>query len=348
LRWFAAGPTATTSTARAAAPRNCSRQVTVAPTDRVLAGWFEQHRTYLWGLSYRITGSAADADDVVQETFIRACQHAPAHLDNPRQWLMRVAVNAGRDVLRRRRRRQYVGPWLPTPIDTENDNALPSYEPMVEGPTLEGRYDLMESASLAFLQALEALTPTQRAVLVLRDVFDYSALEVGSAIDLSEVNVRTIHHRARRTMEKYAHRRTPRSAASKAKANAVLVKFVELLSAGDVPGIERMLAADVKAVTDGGGEFTAALRPIVGPARVARFFGRLAASRSGRTDVIVTSVNRSPAAIFEFESPRGRRAPRLLLSIDVDANGLIANVWVIANSAKLASLEPSSNGSRRM
>jgi len=297
-------------------------------------------------LSYRITGSAADADDVVQETFIRACQHAPASLDNPRQWLMRVAVNAGRDVLRRRRRRGYVGPWLPTPIDTDDDNTLPSYEPVVEGRTLEGRYDLMESVSLAFLQALEALTPTQRAVLVLRDVFDYSALEVGAALDLSEVNVRTIHHRARRAMEQYGRRRTFPSATSKARANAVLIKFVELLSAGDVPGIERMLAADVKAVTDGGGEFTAAVHPIVGAARVAKFFGRLAASRTGLTGVIIRSVNQSPAALFEFESPRGRRPPRLLLSIDVDADGLIRDVWAIANSAKLAAMETSSDGAQ--
>ena len=318
----------------------------MAPTDSVLAGWFEQHRTYLWGLSYRITGSAADADDVVQETFIRACQHAPASLDNPRQWLMRVAVNAGRDVLRRRRRRGYVGPWLPTPIDTDDDNTLPSYEPVVEGRTLEGRYDLMESVSLAFLQALEALTPTQRAVLVLRDVFDYSALEVGAALDLSEVNVRTIHHRARLAMEQYGRRRTFPSATSKARANAVLIKFVELLSAGDVPGIERMLAADVKAVTDGGGEFTAAVHPIVGAARVAKFFGRLAASRTGLTGVIIRSVNQSPAALFEFESPRGRRPPRLLLSIDVDADGLIRDVWAIANSAKLAAMETSSDGAQ--
>jgi RNA polymerase sigma-70 factor (ECF subfamily) len=318
----------------------------MAPTDSVLAGWFEQHRTYLWGLSYRITGSAADADDVVQETFIRACQHAPASLDNPRQWLMRVAVNAGRDVLRRRRRRGYVGPWLPTPIDTDDDNTLPSYEPVVEGRPLEGRYDLMESVSLAFLQALEALTPTQRAVLVLRDVFDYSALEVGAALDLSDVNVRTIHNRARRAMEQYGRRRTFPSATSKARANAVLIKFVELLSAGDVPGIERMLAADVKAVTDGGGEFTAAVHPIVGAARVAKFFGRLAASRTGLTGVIIRSVNQSPAALFEFESPRGRRPPRLLLSIDVDADGLIRDVWAIANSAKLAAMETSSDGAQ--
>jgi RNA polymerase sigma factor (sigma-70 family) len=318
----------------------------MAPADAVLVAWFEQHRKYLWGLSYRITGSAADAEDVVQETFIRACQHAPATLDNPRQWLMRVAVNAARDVLRRRRRRRYVGPWLPTPIDTDDGAALPSYEPVVEGRTLEGRYDLMESVSLAFLQALEALTPTQRAVLVLRDVFDYSALEVGAALDLSEVNVRTIHHRARRAMEQYARRRTFPSATSKARANAVLVKFVELLSAGDVPGIERMLAADVKAVTDGGGEFTAAVHPIVGAARVAKFFGRLAASRTGLTGVIIRSVNQSPAALFEFESPRGRRPPRLLLSIDVDADGLIRDVWAIANSAKLAAMESSSDGAQ--
>jgi RNA polymerase sigma-70 factor (ECF subfamily) len=174
----------------------------MAPTDDVLTAWFEEHRSFLWGLSYRMTGSAADADDVVQETFVRAYQHAPPHLDDPRRWLMRVAVNAGRDVLRRRKRRGYVGPWLPTPIETDDD-VPPSFEPTVEGETLEGRYDLMESVSLAFLQALEALTPTQRAVLILRDVFDYSAAEVASALNMSEGNVRTVHHRARRAMRTY-------------------------------------------------------------------------------------------------------------------------------------------------
>jgi RNA polymerase sigma factor (sigma-70 family) len=307
------------------------------PTDTVVARWFGEHRSCLWGLAYRITGSAADADDVVQETFIRAYEHAPAHLDDPRRWLMRVAINAGRDVLRRRKRRAYVGPWLPTPIET-GDDAPPSFEPAVEGHTLEGRYDLMESVSLAFLQALEALTPTQRAVLLLRDVFDYSAAEAAIALDVSEGNVRIIHHRARRAMEAYERQRAIPTEVNRAKTNKVLQRFLELLGAGDVRGIERMLAADVKALSDGGGEFAASLKPIVGVAAVARFFARLASSRTGRTHVAIRPVNAFPAALFEFASSRGRRAPRLLLSIDLNRDGLIAGVRVIASSTKLARL----------
>src|SRR5215467_8035754 len=146
----------------------------------VLTRWFEQHRSFLWGLSYRMTGSAADADDVVQETFVRAWKHAPDGLDDPRGWLMRVAINAGRDVLRRRKRRGYVGPWLPTPIATRDDISAP--EPIADVRTQEARYGLHESASLAFLQVLELLTVTQRAALLLRDVFDYSAAEVAAAL----------------------------------------------------------------------------------------------------------------------------------------------------------------------
>src|SRR5262249_13064147 len=142
--------------------------------------WFDEHRLFLWGLCYRITGSAADADDVVQDTFVRALQSSRERPDDPRRWLTRIAVNAARDVLRRRKRRAYVGPWLPTPIETASDDVPPSHEPALHGEhTLEGRYDLLESVSLAFLQALEALTPTQRAVLLLCDVFDYSAAEAG-------------------------------------------------------------------------------------------------------------------------------------------------------------------------
>lgn len=307
-------------------------------TDAVIATWFGEHRAFLWGLSYRLTGSAADADDVVQDTFVRACKHAPNHLDDPRRWLMRVAINLGRDVLRRRKRRGYVGTWLPTPVDSDKDSA-PSFEPVVEGGTLEGRYDVMESASLAFLQALEALTPTQRAVLLLRDVFDYSAAEVASALATSEGNVRTVHHRARRAMHDYEGRRVLPTPVNRARTARVLQRFVKLLAAHDVRGIERLLAADVKAATDGGGEVTASLTPIVGVERVARFFARLAGSRTGRIGVAYRSINQFPAAIFDFEpQAAGRRTQRLLLSVDVGPTGLIQSVRVIANSAKLAAL----------
>src|SRR6185295_2830674 len=151
---------------------------------------FQAHERFLWGLCYRLTGSAADADDLVQETFVRAIERPPARTDMPwRPWLVRVALNLGRDLLRRRRRAGYVGPWLPAPIDTGDDASPPSFEPEIPGVgSTEGRYDLLESVTFAFLLALEALTPTQRAVLLLRDVFDYSVREVADALDLSEAN----------------------------------------------------------------------------------------------------------------------------------------------------------------
>jgi RNA polymerase sigma-70 factor (ECF subfamily) len=310
----------------------------MAPSELTLTRWFDEHRSFLWGLSYRITGSSADADDVLQETFKNAWQHAPEQLDDARRWLMRVAVNASRDVLRRRKRRSYIGPWLPTPIDTSDDDVPPSYEPLVEGRTLEGRYDLLESASLAFLQALDVLTPTQRAVLLLRDVFDYSASEVGAVLDASDGNVRQIHHRARRAMEAYDRRRAVPTAANRARTEKALQRFLALVAEGDVRGIEEMLTQDVKAIADGGGEFTASLTPITGAAAVARFFARLAASRDGSVKVAIRSINLFPTAVLDFEGQLGRRPPRLALSVDVDRDGLIGAIRVFASSQKLAHL----------
>ena len=311
----------------------------MAPSDALLTSWFDEHRGFLWGLCYRITGSAADADDLVQETFLRALKRGPERLDDPRRWLTRVAVNAARDALRRRKRRSYIGPWLPTPITMPGEEAPPSYEPVADdGRTLEGRYDLLESASLAFLQALEGLTPTQRAVLLLSDVFDYSAAEVAKALGLAAGNVRTIHHRAKRVMASYDQHRTVPTASNQARTQKSLEQFLAFLGAGDVGGIERMLAADVRAVSDGGGEFTATRRPILGRGRVARFFARLAASRPGPMRITMPSLNGFPAAQFEFETSPGRRPPRLVLSVDVDADGLISALRVIANSTKLAAV----------
>jgi len=306
----------------------------MAPTETTLTQWFEDHRAFLWGLSFRVTGSAADADDVVQETFVKAHQHAPAQLADPRRWLTRVAVNVARDVLRRRKRRSYIGPWLPTPIETSGEDVPPSFEPVVQGQTLEGRYDLMESVSLAFLQALEALTPTQRAVLLLRDVFDYTAAEVATVLDTSEGNVRTIHHRARRAMDAYDRRQSRPTALQRERTAKALQRFLALLSAGDVHGIEGMLASDVRAVTDANGEFTALFQPLVGRPRFAQF------SESRRKEIVfaIRHVNGLPAADIEVAAPRGRRPPRLLLSIDLNPNGDIVNIWVIASSFKLASL----------
>src|SRR4030095_12948344 len=146
-----------------------------AMTAPAYADALEPHRRHLWGLCYRMTGNAADADELVQETFARALERPPARTDQPwRPWLVRVAMNLARDLLRYRRRSPYRGSWLPSPIETDSDDELPSYELAVgSGSPTEGRYELLESVSFAFLLALEALRPNQRAVLLLRDVFDY-------------------------------------------------------------------------------------------------------------------------------------------------------------------------------
>jgi RNA polymerase sigma-70 factor (ECF subfamily) len=303
----------------------------------ILTRWFEDHRSFLWGLCYRVTGSASDADDVVQETFIKALEHSPDTLAEPRPWLVRVAVNLSRDLLRRRRRRVYVGEWLPDPIET--NEPLPSYEPIVHGrETLEGRYDLMESVSIAFLQALEALSPTQRAVLLLCDVFDYTAAEAAAALDLSPGNIRTIHHRARRLMGSYDRKRTVPTAANRERTSGALRRFLDLLANSDVRGIERMLADDVRAVADSGGEFTAARRAIVGPSRVARFFVRLSQSRKTGLRTRLVTLNGLPAALLEFDKPMGRRPPKLAFAIGLNSEGLLSKLWVVASSRKLAAI----------
>src|SRR5262245_10243167 len=136
----------------------------------------EPHRRHLWGVCYRMTGNAADADELVQETFTRALERPPVRTDEPwRPWLVRVAMNLSRALFRHGRRSPYRGTWLPSPIETGADDPPPAYEiPAESGSPTEGRYELLESVSFAFLLALEALTPSQRAVLLLRDVFDYS------------------------------------------------------------------------------------------------------------------------------------------------------------------------------
>lgn len=299
---------------------------------------FEAHRRLLWGLGYRMTGSAADADDIVQETFVRALERPPeSRADGWRSWLIRVAANLAIDALRRRRRHGYTGPWLPAPIETGDEASAPGYEIASGDVTTEHRYDLMESVSMAFLLALERLTPRQRAVLILRDVFDYSVQEVASALGLSVSNVKVTHHRARLAMQDYDASRAPGTPASRRqRAAAKLQEFLTHLQNQDVRAVERMLADDARFLADGGGEFYSATQPVVGRHRVARLLLGLAA-KAPDTRAEFRILNGEPALLAE-QRPKPGFAPRYILRLDLDAQGRIREVHTILATDKLKAI----------
>ncbi|WP_437732833.1 sigma-70 family RNA polymerase sigma factor [Sorangium sp. So ce1335] len=329
-----AGSPSTASSAPRAAPA-----APAPPLAGFLAASYREHERFLWALSYRLTGSAADADDIVQETFVRALEHPPARTDEPvRPWLARVALNLGRDALRRRKRRAYDGPWLPSPIETEPEP--PSFEiPGRDGT--EGRYDLLESASFAFLIALEALTPQQRAVLLLRDVFDYSVQETADALGLSEASVKTTHHRARRALEPYDRERCRPSPELVERSGAALVRFLQTLATQDVSAIEALLSEDVRVVNDANGEFKAARRIVVGANRAARLFaGLLRWEGGGALGHELRLVNGLPAIVIERVPGLPGAAPRYVLRCDIDAHGRITAIHVVLASEKLTAVRP--------
>jgi RNA polymerase sigma-70 factor (ECF subfamily) len=306
-----------------------------ATTSTGVAEAFREHKRLLWGLAYRMTGSAADADDIVQETFARAVERPPPRLDEPlRPWLVRVAMNAARDALRRRRRRPYVGEWLPSPVEDAEAGDV-GEAGAARAVASDARYELYESASYAFLLALEALTPQQRAVLLLRDVLDYSVRETTVALGLSEPSVKTTHHRARQAMSAYDRTRRPPTAELRAETRAALERFLGALVGEDTAAAEACLAEGARLVSDGGGEFRAALRPVLGRDRVARFFFGLQRKLAAAMRFEVRTVNGLPAVVAAYEAPREGWGPRFVMRVDTDVSGAIRDVHVIVATAKL-------------
>jgi RNA polymerase sigma-70 factor, ECF subfamily len=299
----------------------------------------EADRRLLWGLCYRMTGNAADADDLVQETFVRALERPPQRTDEPmRPWLVRVAMNLSRDLLRRRRRRDYVGPWLPSPVATDEES-LPSYEPAApSADSPAARYDLLESISFAFLLALEALTPQQRAVLLLRDVFDYSTAETAAALDLTEANVKVTLLRARKRMKGYERQRADLSPAGREATRRALEQFLLYLNARDAKGLERLLAEDVVSLSDGGGEVRAALRPIRGRANMLRLIAALNAKLSRAPRVERRVLNGLPAVVFEDVHSTATRATRYTVHIELDGAGRIRRLDSVLAPSKLTAV----------
>ena len=302
------------------------------------AALFADEQRFLWGLCYRMTGNAADADELTQDTFVRALERPPKRIDDPwRPWLVRVAMNLARDRLRRRRRSFYRGTWLPAPIGTGDDAVLPAYEiPTGVAGSTEGRYELLESVSFAFLLALEALTPSQRAVLLLRDVFDYSVREAADALGMSEANVKVTHHRARHAMAAYDRQRCVQTRDLQDRTRAALERFLTALSSADGAAMEALLAHDVRHLSDGG-EYAAAHRVVLGRDRVMRLLFGLN-RRRGQTAVSVCNLNGLPALLLDFGRRRPPVAPRGTLQLELGRDGRVAAVHAVLASRKLTAV----------
>lgn len=286
------------------------------------------YRPLLWRLCYRMTGSAADADDLVQETFARAIERPPHDTQRElRPWLVQIALNLSRDHLRRRKRQGYKGPWLPAPIETEG---------LVFDAHPEARYDELESVSSAFLLALEALTPAQRAVVLLCDVLGYSVREAAEALAMREGNVKTTHHRARGALADYDRSRLPPTRALQEQTRTALMRLMTSLLAGDVAALEALLSDDVRTLHDGGGEYLAAGVPVRGRERVIKLF--LALRRPETPRIQLKELNGLPGILCEYPDAPPRVARRFVFSIALDAQGQIREMTAVLASRKLIHL----------
>lgn len=242
---------------------------------------FEPHRRVLFGAAYRMLGSVAEAEDVVQDAYLRWSGTDRERVEEPRAFLLTVTSRLALDRLRsaRVRREAYVGPWLP--------------EPVLTGPDAADQALLGESVSMALLVVLETLSPLERAVFVLREVFGYSHAEVADVLGRSEAGVRQLAHRAR----EHVQARRPRYPADADTGRVVVERFRDAAQGGDLEALLEILAPDVVAWSDGGGRTAAARRPVEGAERVAQFFIRIARRSLEGVATRVAEVNGDPALL---------------------------------------------------
>jgi RNA polymerase sigma-70 factor (ECF subfamily) len=275
---------------------------------------FQQQRGYLFSIAYRLLGSASDAEDVLQEAFLRWDRARPEDLNSPRAFLATIVVRLCMDELRsaRARREVYVGPWLPEPLLTSGRSDLTD------------SVVLRESLSFAFLLMLEKLSPLERAVFVLREVFDYDYAEIAPTVAKSDANCRQAFHRARQRLAQ----QESRFEASREQQEQLTEQFLRASGSGDVQGLLTLLAEDVVHVGDGGGKALSALRPIVSPDHVVRgFLGNLQKMPVDRA--WIAEVNGQPAILATRE---GKPYAVLLLEV---RDGAIQTLYSVVNPDKL-------------
>jgi RNA polymerase sigma-70 factor (TIGR02957 family) len=275
---------------------------------------FVAHRGLLFTVAYEMLGSAADAEDVVQETWLRWANVDQSEVRDPRAYLVRIVTRQALNRLRTvsRRREDYVGEWLP--------------EPLLTSPDVAEDAELAVNVSIAMLTVLETLGPAERAVFVLHEVFETPYDEIAEVLGKAPAAVRQIGHRAR---EHVAARR-PRMQVGRAQQEATLEKFMAAVTSGDVKGLVEVLAPDVVLIADGGGQVPAARKPLTGAATVVAFLGRVA----DLSELVATTawLNGMPGARFEV----GGEVTAVSLVIDDDR---ITRIYAIRNPHKLGGLE---------
>ncbi|MEU9306809.1 RNA polymerase sigma-70 factor [Streptomyces sp. NPDC048256] len=274
---------------------------------------FVAHRNLLFTVAYEMLGSAADAEDVLQETWLRWIDVDLAQVRDRRAYLVRITTRQALNRLRTmtRRKEAYVGPWLPEPLLTASDVAQDA--------------ELAESVSMALMLVLETLSPTERAVFVLREAFDVGYEEIAAAVDKSPAAVRQIAHRAR----KHVDARRPREVVSPRETRAVLESFRRALDTGDLQGLLDVLAPEVVLLSDGGGVKQAARRPVVGADKVARFI----IGGAGRIDATLTGelalVNGHPALLVRLDGENDG-----VMAVRVE-DARITGIYYVRNPEKL-------------
>jgi RNA polymerase sigma-70 factor (ECF subfamily) len=278
---------------------------------------FVAHRNLLFTVAYEMLGSAADAEDVLQETWLRWVKVDLEQVRDQRAYLVRITTRQALNRLRtmKRRKESYVGPWLP--------------EPLLTAPDVAEDVELAESVSMAMMLVLETLSPTERAVFVLREAFDVGYDEIAAAVDKSPAAVRQIAHRARRHVDA----RRPRQSVTPGQTRAALESFRRALETGDPQELLDVLAPDIVLMSDGGGIKQAALRPIIGADKVARFMmGRLGKNKRPIT-VSPTVVNGSPALLVHLD---GEIDGVMAVSVE-DAQ--VTGLYYVRNPEKLNRVE---------
>ncbi|MCW6005082.1 RNA polymerase sigma-70 factor [Micromonospora sp. CPCC 205371] len=275
---------------------------------------FVAHRNLLFTVAYEMLGSAADAEDVLQETWLRWAAIDLDTVRDQRAYLVRITTRQALTRLRtlRRRKESYVGPWLP--------------EPLLTAPDVADDVELADSVSIAMLLVLETLTPTERAVFVLREVFDLAYDEIAEAVDKSADAVRQIAHRARA----HVAARRPREVVSPAQTRDAIDAFQRAIETGDLQRLLDILAPDVVLLGDGGGVAPAALAPIVGAGSVVEVLGRIDATA---VSLRPAQVNGHPALIFRRDGEIDT-----VIAVRVE-DKLITGLYAVRNPEKLSHLE---------